>query len=109
MHGTVDQPVGVPAGEVRVLLGCPSDLPAFDLAAMMRMRIHHPLWKNPGGAEEFQQVIKEWFEGDFPPGTIREHLKCHGLRPWKWCSGLDLLRGSVPAFGWCPFRETAAV
>ena len=25
-----------------------------------------------------------------------------GLRPWKWCSGLDLIRGFVPASGLVP-------
>jgi hypothetical protein len=65
------------AREVRVLLGRPSDLPAFDLAAMMRVLVDHPLWKNPIRTEELQQVIKERFESDFPPWTIRNHFKSH--------------------------------
>lgn len=31
-----------------------------------------------------------------------ELAKGPGLRPWKWCSGLDLIRGFALAFGLVP-------
>src|SRR3954449_9583457 len=51
------------------------------------------------------KVVKNRLHLDVRVGTGlvgEERLAVLGLRPWKWCSGLDLIRGFVPAFGSVP-------